>query len=78
MSLPRKFDIREADRHTTTRVRIGRRADGTACEHPYMKDEPSGYLQWTEWAEKKSKTHDQTQCPDCGLWAIYSRKRKTA
>jgi len=33
--------------------------------------EPSGYLQWHEWAEKKAKTHEQTRCPTCGYWVVW-------
>lgn len=73
--MTRKFDYRDALRHPTTRVRIGRRADGTSCEHPYEKGEPSGYLQWHAWAEKREKTYSQSQCPECGLWVIYERRR---
>ena len=35
---------------------------------------PDGYLAWHEWAEKKAKTHEQTQCPTCGFWSIWKRK----
>lgn len=37
---------------------------------------PEGYLTWHEWAEKKSKTHEQERCPGCGLFAIWKPKRK--
>lgn len=74
----RPFSHREASRHTETRVRIGERADGTACEHPYPSDEPSGYIQWQDWAMRKAKTHKQQRCPDCGLWTIYVPKGLTA
>lgn len=36
----------------------------------HTKD-PEGYLQWHEWAEKKSKTHRQIRCEGCGLYAIW-------
>lgn len=55
--------------HSETRVRV--QGD---CRHPYLPDEPSGYLAWGEWAERKAKTHDQEQCPECGLWVIYKRR----
>jgi len=48
------------------------------CVHPYEKNEPSGYVQWHEWAEKHHKTHDHTPCPDCGLYIVCTRKSKTA
>lgn len=65
--------------HTITRVRIGQnKATGQFdCRHPYQPNEPSGYLAWGEWAEQKAKTHDCSQCPDCGLWSIYTPKRRT-
>lgn len=37
---------------------------------------PPGYVERAEWAEKKLKTHEQKQCPKCGLWALWT-KRKT-
>jgi hypothetical protein len=37
---------------------------------------PDGYLDWHEWAEKKSRTHTQEKCPHCGLWAVWKRKPK--
>lgn len=36
--------------------------------------EPTGYMAWHEWAEKKSKTHKQFKCAVCGLWHIWRRK----
>lgn len=39
--------------------------------------QPLGYLAWHEWAEKKARTHDQHQCPTCGLWTIWRRKERT-
>lgn len=33
--------------------------------------EPSGYLQWHEWAEHKSRTHRQRRCPGCRLYKIW-------
>lgn len=46
------------------------------CVHPYEPDEPDGYLGWHEWVEKHAETHDQRQCPDCGLWAVWAPKEK--
>lgn len=43
------------------------------CEHTPC---PTGYIQWHFWAEKMSKTHDQKQCPECGLWAIWVLKQR--
>lgn len=39
---------------------------------------PEGYLAWYDWAERKSLTHEQERCPECGLWAIWKRKRRKA
>lgn len=36
---------------------------------------PSGYLAWHEWADKKAKTHRQTQCSTCGYWSIWVPKK---
>lgn len=49
-----------------------RRKDG--CVHPYEHSEPSGYIAWHKWAEKYAETHDQGQCSECGLWAIWTPK----
>jgi hypothetical protein len=37
--------------------------------------QPDGYVSRAEWAERKLKTHDCTQCPTCGFWVIWRRKR---
>ncbi len=37
---------------------------------------PIGYLQWHEWAERKSKTHRQERCPECGFLSIWKPKAK--
>lgn len=34
-------------------------------------DAPSGYLARFEWAEEMSRTHEQRQCPGCGLYKIW-------
>lgn len=44
------------------------------CVHPNEPTEPTGYVAWHEWVEKYAETHDQGQCPDCGLWAIWTPK----
>jgi len=36
--------------------------------------QPTGYLEWHEWADKKAKTHRQVRCPGCGLFQIWVRK----
>lgn len=37
---------------------------------------PEGYLAHAEWAERKARTHRQTKCPTCGLWAIWVPKKR--
>jgi hypothetical protein len=39
---------------------------------------PPGFMQWHEWAEKKSKTHVQVKCDGCGLYVIWKPKRASA
>jgi len=47
-----------------------------SCKHRRYKDDPRGYSDWHEWAEKKGKTHVQKQCKKCGLWVIWAKKVK--
>jgi hypothetical protein len=35
---------------------------------------PIGYLQDHAWMREMSKTHKQTQCPECGRYAIWVPK----
>jgi hypothetical protein len=35
---------------------------------------PKNYLGLIAWADEMNKTHDQTQCPTCGYWAIWVRR----
>lgn len=37
---------------------------------------PSGYVDWHNWAEKKSKTHKQIRCPVCDTLAIWVPKKR--
>lgn len=37
---------------------------------------PEGYIQHAAWAERMLKTHKQSRCPTCGLWAIWTPKEK--
>ena len=34
-------------------------------------EEPRGYVNHNEWAHKKSQTHNQRVCSDCGLWRVW-------
>jgi hypothetical protein len=44
------------------------------CKHTPC---PKGYIEWHEWAEKKSISHEPKKCPLCGAEnAIWVRKRK--
>lgn len=36
--------------------------------------QPTGYVNRAEWAEYMLQTHDQLQCPGCGLWSIWEPK----
>lgn len=36
---------------------------------------PTGYVQHANWAEEVMKTHVQKQCPKCGLWVIWEKKK---
>lgn len=48
------------------------RKPGSTCPTPEKHTpSPPGYSDWHEWAAEKSKTHKQTRCPGCGLWAIW-------
>lgn len=35
---------------------------------------PRGYGAASEYAEKMMETHNQSQCPSCGLWLIWTPK----
>lgn len=35
---------------------------------------PRGYIQKAGWADEKAKTHNQHQCPGCGLWKLWEPK----
>jgi hypothetical protein len=48
------------------------------CRHTHYKDEPTGYVAWFDWVERKATTHEQLQCPVCHRWAIWKPKRKRA
>lgn len=33
--------------------------------------QPEGYVNWFEWAEKKSRTHHQEPCPGCSRLSVW-------
>lgn len=35
---------------------------------------PDNYSAWHEWAKRHAKTHVQSRCDECGLWAIWTPK----
>jgi len=37
---------------------------------------PEGYLEWHAWAEQMGRTHDQKQCPECGRYAIWEKRKR--
>jgi hypothetical protein len=51
--------------------------DGTRCLSRELHTPcPHGFMQWHEWAEKKSKTHVQEKCDGCGLYVIWKPKKR--
>ena len=47
------------------------------CFHHGMRKiaEPFGYIERSDWAEAKMKTHVQRKCMKCGLYTIWTKKR---
>lgn len=45
----------------------------TDCEERHTPA-PTGYAAWHDWAGRMSRTHHQTRCPDCQLYAIWVPK----
>jgi hypothetical protein len=37
---------------------------------------PDGYVERSEWAERRLKTHKQRKCPGCGLYRIWVPKKE--
>lgn len=35
---------------------------------------PTGYIAASDYADEMMKTHEQSQCLDCGLWVIWTAK----
>lgn len=52
------------------------RADSpcAACKRKQAR-QPEGYVEWHAWAERKSRTHRQVQCPECGYF-VWVKKSK--
>jgi hypothetical protein len=48
-------------------------ADRQSCAARHTPD-PPGYEEWFTWAAWMGETHVQTQCSECGLWAIWIPK----
>ena len=48
------------------------------CFHHGMRKiaEPFGYIERSDWAEAKMKTHVQRKCMTCGLYTIWTKKRE--
>lgn len=48
----------------------------SGCEFPWLHTPcPSGYVQWSEWSERKMKLYRLKRCPHCGQYAIWVLKR---
>lgn len=45
----------------------------TECVHT---PQPTGYIEWHEWARLASKTHGQVTCPHCGRLFVWLPKRQ--
>ncbi len=35
---------------------------------------PTGYVAASAYADQMMKTHDQSRCPECGRWKIWTPK----
>lgn len=42
------------------------------CKH---KLGPIGYAARLQWIAKMSNRYEQTQCPKCGLWSIWKKRK---
>lgn len=58
--------------HLVGRLSVKRKPCPNEVAH--NDDGPSDYMSRAEWAQNMLKTHDQRQCPDCGLWLIWVAK----
>jgi hypothetical protein len=41
------------------------------CKDKHASQCPKGYIDWHDWAQKMSKTHDQVICLGCHLYRIW-------
>lgn len=35
---------------------------------------PPGYIEWDAWAKKMGETHEQSACPACELYLIWTKR----
>lgn len=51
------------------------KAQRAACPNVANHTEgPDGYIAASNWAEEMAETHDQSQCPGCRYWVIWTQK----
>lgn len=58
-----------------TGVRVDPNPDCPNADHHTLH--PVGYIADAEWADDMAVTHDQSQCPGCDLWVIWTPKAAT-
>jgi hypothetical protein len=62
-------------------VTAKRRADAErACPTPNSHHEPGcpdDYMARQAWFAEMAKTHEQRQCPGCGLWRVWVKREAT-
>lgn len=54
--------------------RRSKAADGPCSNTGQHTEGPDGYADWHLWAMRMAKTHEQSQCRDCGLWKVWERR----
>jgi len=40
----------------------------------FYREEPRGYVEWHEWAERMGRTHEQHPCPGCSRLTVWRLK----
>jgi hypothetical protein len=45
------------------------------CEELHAES-PKGYIEFFNWCDEMNKTHKQIQCPVCGLYEVWIKRRK--